>query len=68
MKKLKLIGKLTLNKETVSKLNDDQMVTFKGGVARITINSYLCPPTIDKGCVYSLWNQDTCQGFCTYTD
>jgi hypothetical protein len=31
MKKIKLNGKLSLNKETVSKLNDGQMQGVKGG-------------------------------------
>ena len=31
MKKIKLNGKLNLNKETVSRLNDPQMHNFKGG-------------------------------------
>ncbi len=31
MKKLKLTGKLSLNKETVARLNDSQMNHVKGG-------------------------------------
>lgn len=31
MKKIKLNGKLSLNKETITKLNDDQMNGVKGG-------------------------------------
>jgi len=31
MKKIKLNGKLSLNKETIAKLNDDQMNSVKGG-------------------------------------
>jgi len=31
MKKMKLNGKLSLNKETIAKLNDDQMNGVKGG-------------------------------------
>ncbi len=31
MKKLKLSGKLSLNKETVARLSDEQMQTAKGG-------------------------------------
>ena len=31
MKKIKLDGKLSLNKETIAKLNDDQMNGVKGG-------------------------------------
>tara|TARA_R110001592_G_scaffold107256_2_gene300375 strand:+ start:799 stop:987 length:189 start_codon:yes stop_codon:yes gene_type:complete len=33
MKKMKLKGKLSLNKETIAKLNDDQMDGVKGGLA-----------------------------------
>ena len=33
MKKIKLGGKLNLNKETVSKLNDPEMHNVKGGAA-----------------------------------
>ncbi|HWY37558.1 MAG TPA: class I lanthipeptide [Bacteroidia bacterium] len=32
MKKLKLSGKLSLNKETITKLNENQMGSLKGGV------------------------------------
>jgi natural product precursor len=31
MKKVKFTGKLSLNKETIAKLNDEQMVVIKGG-------------------------------------
>jgi natural product precursor len=31
MKKIKLNGKISLNKETIAKLNDDQMNDVKGG-------------------------------------
>ena len=31
MKKIKLTGKLSLNKETIAKLNDEQMGNVKGG-------------------------------------
>jgi hypothetical protein len=33
MKKVKFEGKLSLNKQTVTKLNDDQMNVIKGGEA-----------------------------------
>jgi natural product precursor len=32
MKKVKLTGKLSLNKQSISKLNDDQMTSLQGGV------------------------------------
>ncbi len=31
MKKIKLNGKLSLNKETIARLNDDEMSNIKGG-------------------------------------
>lgn len=36
MKKIKLDGKLKLNKETIAKLNDEQMNGVKGGLLSIT--------------------------------
>lgn len=36
MKKIKLNGKLNLNKETISKLNDPQMRDVKGGAVPTT--------------------------------
>ena len=33
MKKVKFTGKLSLNKETIAKLNDEQMNAVKGGAA-----------------------------------
>ncbi len=35
MKKIKLDGKLKLNKETIAKLNDEQMDKVKGGFLSI---------------------------------
>ena len=35
MKKIKLDGKLKLNKETIAKLNDEQMDSVKGGFLSI---------------------------------
>jgi natural product precursor len=35
MKKIKLNGKLSLNKETIAKLNDEQMNNVKGGFLSI---------------------------------
>lgn len=35
MKKIKLDGKLSLNKETIAKLNDEQMNGVKGGLLSI---------------------------------
>jgi len=40
MKKIKLDGKLKLNKETIAKLNDDQMNEVKGGAGT---SIYGCP-------------------------
>lgn len=36
MKKIKLTGKLSLNKETITKLNDDQMNQVEGGATVMT--------------------------------
>jgi natural product precursor len=35
MKKVKFTGKLSLNKETIAKLNDEQMNMIKGGEAEV---------------------------------
>lgn len=48
MKKIKLSGKLSLNKETIAKLNDEQMGSVKGGdftsiVSCINGGSKCCP-------------------------
>ena len=50
MKKVKLTGKLSLNKETISKLNDDQMKNVIGGVTYTdrTCNTLPCNQTV--GC------------------
>lgn len=48
MKKIKLDGKLKLNKETIAKLNDEQMNEVKGGLLSIFSckngGSRCCPP------------------------
>lgn len=45
MKKIKFEGKLTLNKETIAKLNDNQMSKVNGGWTWTLINckSAQCP-------------------------
>lgn len=49
MKKVKFEGRLSLNKETVSKLNEKQMSSVKGGWTHITLGTCGCiPPT--SGC------------------
>ncbi|UTW64790.1 class I lanthipeptide [bacterium SCSIO 12643] len=50
MKKLKLTGKLSLNKETISKLNDEQMNDVNGG--RGSGSDRLCSniPCATTGC------------------
>jgi len=51
MKKLK--GKLSLNKETVAKLNDDQMKNIKGGNVNQRPSGRLCTgtcPTLESVC------------------
>ena len=47
MKKIKLNGKLSLNKETISKLNDKQMSNLKGGISGWALT---CRKTNAKGC------------------
>jgi hypothetical protein len=57
MKKIKLKNKLSLNKETVAKLNDDQMNDVKGGLMSITFHCTHsltgCGPNGDKNKQYS---------------
>lgn len=44
MKKIKLDGKLSLNKETIAKLNDNQMNNIQGGQgSSLTVCGYNCP-------------------------
>lgn len=50
MKKVKLSGKLSLNKETIERLNDGQMNMLNGGGS----SSYTC-------CSGS-WNHSSCSG------
>ena len=66
MKKMKLNGKLSLNKETIVKLNDDQMHAVRGGID-------IDWPTFNDGC----WDEtgsatfgDNCEwcGFLHSTD
>ena len=45
MKKLKLTGKLSLNKETISKLNDDEMNGVHGGGSQ-----FYCETQV-RGCI-----------------
>ena len=45
MKKIKLDGKLKLNKETIAKLNDEQMSSAKGGAAF----TFFCTTTLFTG-------------------
>lgn len=48
MKKIKFEGKLTLNKETIAKLNDNQMSKVNGGWLWTLINcaSARCPNSL----------------------
>ena len=53
MKKTNLNGKLSLKKETIAKLNDEQMNVVKGGGSVYSgnpktccsYNTYTCPPS-----------------------
>lgn len=42
MKKIKLTGKLSLNKETIVKLNDQQMARAIGGQEENILSIYYC--------------------------
>ena len=55
MKKVKFDGKLSLNKETIAKLNDDQMNAVQGGA------------TVDFTCRGDSCGA-TCAGCCSYTN
>ena len=60
MKKLKLTGKLSLNKETVARLSDNQMNDAKGGAPGfLSIGAYCTIP--QGGCFTS----QTRSLFCT---
>jgi natural product precursor len=51
MKKIKLNGKLSLNKETIARLNDDQMNDVKGGaITRIKTQAGGACRTNNKSC------------------
>lgn len=60
MSKIKLNGKLSLNKERISKLNDDQMDGVKGGLfnsrlfcsRRCATSPAGCPGVTRDGCSY----------------
>jgi natural product precursor len=55
MKKIKLDGKLKLNKETIAKLNDEKMEMIKGGSDRLCTNipcaTLGCPTALSTCCV-----------------
>ncbi len=44
MKKNALINKLSLNKETIAKLNQQEMINIKGGKSPISYYSGICKP------------------------
>lgn len=55
MKKVNLTGKLSLKKETIAKLNDEQMLLINGGVCTLrgtgcTANTNPCLQTIEATC------------------
>jgi len=64
MKKIKFTGKLSLNKETVSKLNNQQMDSVMGGTRTPTCancpTNNTCPGPTDNGCA----TFDSCFGTC----
>jgi len=45
MKKVKLNGKLSLKKETIAKLNNEQMNALKGGWSHVGSGCYTCNPS-----------------------
>ena len=53
MKKIQLKGKLSLNKETIAKLNDEQMGDVKGGKGVETSLEYGCQSFNQKSCLYT---------------
>lgn len=66
MKQKKINKKLTLNKETISNIDADQLNDVKGGLSMGSIccpDTYTCPPyTVDPP-----WNcGDSLQRTCTY--
>ena len=62
MKKLKLNGKLCLNKETVSRLSDNQMNDAKGGKNFLSLGKN-CSTINDTACA-GTGGSHTCQLFC----
>ncbi|MCF6297674.1 MAG: class I lanthipeptide [Flavobacteriaceae bacterium] len=61
MKKLKLTGKLSLNKETVARLSDSQMNDAKGGKNFLSLGRD-CSTINDTAC--GAGGSQTCQLFC----
>jgi natural product precursor len=59
MKKVKFLGKLSLNKVTVAKLNNDQMCGVVGGQMPI-YTATPCRPTT------TVQTNNTCGMMCTY--
>ena len=57
MKKIKFDKKLSLNKETIAKLNDAQMKHVKGG--EVEINSKGCATNV-KSCINRCWSLFNC--------
>lgn len=71
MKKRKLGGKLSLNKETISKLNGGELEQVKGGdfTSFIGSNCNGCETETDPGPVSSPDNLETCEGAtCDFLD
>ncbi len=63
MKKIKLNSKLSLNKETIAKLNDEQMVGVKGGfLSLFACKTRNCPPSgmTDQACSCMSCTGDMC--------
>lgn len=61
MKKIKLNGKLKLNKETIAKLNDEQMNSVKGGDCDVQTGYGMCLDFATRCCYDSnVKNSCTC--------
>ena len=65
MKKIKFTGKLSLNKETVSKLNQEQMTRVLGGSVRCASAAPNCPDTTQTNCVTFVDSCDCYTNTCT---
>ena len=59
MKKIQLTGKLALNKQTVTKLNDKSMKTINGGRVQLSVTEADQNP-----CVIATQEASKCENWC----